>query len=54
MEPTIVNANGVDLCVETFGDQHGAQLDWAVDRRGTLARRVRRALDAVLQPGLLG
>ena len=32
---------------------HGAQLDWAVDRRGTLARRVRRALDAVLQPGLL-
>ena len=32
---------------------HGAQLDWAVDRRGTLGRRVRRALDAVLQPGLL-
>jgi AcrR family transcriptional regulator len=32
---------------------HGAQLDWAVDRRGTLARRVRRALDAVLQPALL-
>jgi AcrR family transcriptional regulator len=29
---------------------HGAQLDWAVDRRGTLARRVRRALDAVLRP----
>ena len=29
----------------------GAQLDWAVDRRGTLARRVRRALDAVLRPG---
>ena len=28
---------------------HGAQLDWAVDRRGTLARRVRRALDAVLR-----
>ena len=32
---------------------HGTQLDWAVDRRGTLGRRVRRALDAVLQPGLL-
>jgi hypothetical protein len=32
---------------------HGAQLDWAVDRRGTLAGRVRRALDAVLRPGLL-
>jgi AcrR family transcriptional regulator len=27
---------------------HGAQLDWAVDRRGTLAGRVRRALHAVL------
>jgi AcrR family transcriptional regulator len=32
---------------------HGAQLDWAVDRRGTLAGRVRRALHAVLRPGLL-
>ena len=29
---------------------HGAQLDWAVDRRGTLAVAVRGALDAVLQP----
>jgi AcrR family transcriptional regulator len=27
---------------------HGAQLDWAVDRRGTLARRVRGAVEAVL------
>ncbi len=32
---------------------HGAQLDWAVDRRGGLAARVRAALEAVLHPRLL-
>jgi AcrR family transcriptional regulator len=29
---------------------HGAQLDWAVDRRGSLAARVRGALQVVLDP----
>jgi AcrR family transcriptional regulator len=29
---------------------HGAQLDWAVDRRGSLAARVRGALAVVLAP----
>jgi AcrR family transcriptional regulator len=29
---------------------HGAQLDWAVDRRGSLAARVRGALATVLEP----
>jgi AcrR family transcriptional regulator len=29
---------------------HGAQLDWAVDRRGSLAARVRTALAVVLAP----
>ena len=42
-----------DLADAVHATFHGALLDWAVDRRGTLARRVRRALDAVLRPGLL-
>jgi AcrR family transcriptional regulator len=36
-----------DVVHATF---HGAQLDWAVDRRGSLAARVRGALAVVLAP----
>jgi AcrR family transcriptional regulator len=38
------------LASAVYAIRQGALLDWALDRRGTPAARVRRELDALLQP----